>query len=37
VATNQEIGEKLGLTYSAVSQQVNVIEEMLNNDKELER
>ncbi len=37
VATNQEIGEKFGLTYSAVSQRVSVIKEMLNTDKELER
>jgi chromosomal replication initiation ATPase DnaA len=37
VATNQQIGEKFGLTYSAVSQRVRVIKEMLNKDKELER
>ncbi len=37
VATNHEIGEKFGLTYSAVSQRVRVIKEMLNKDKELER
>jgi chromosomal replication initiation ATPase DnaA len=37
VATNQQIGEKFGLTYSAVSQRVSVIKEMLNKDKELER
>jgi chromosomal replication initiation ATPase DnaA len=37
VATNQEIGEKFGLTYSAVSQRVRVIKEMLNKDKEFER
>jgi chromosomal replication initiation ATPase DnaA len=37
VATNQEIGEKFGLTYSAVSQRISVIKEMLNKDKELER
>ena len=37
VATNQDIGEKFGLTYSAVSQRVRVIKEMLNKDKELER
>jgi hypothetical protein len=37
-ATNQQIGEKFRLTYSAiVSQRVCVIEEMFNNDKELER
>jgi hypothetical protein len=37
VATNQQIGEKFGLTYSAVSQRVGVVKEMLNKDKELER
>jgi chromosomal replication initiation ATPase DnaA len=37
VATNQEIGEKFGLTYSAVSQRVRVIKVLLNKDKELER
>jgi putative transposase len=37
VATNQDIGEKFGLTYSAVSQRVRVIKEMLNKDKEFER
>ena len=37
VATNQEIGEKFELTYSAVSQRVSVIKEILNKDKELER
>jgi REP element-mobilizing transposase RayT len=37
VATNQEIGEKFGLSYSAVSQRVKIIKEMLNKDKELER
>jgi len=37
VATNQQIGEKFGLTYSAVSQRVSVIKEMLNKDKELKR
>jgi REP element-mobilizing transposase RayT len=37
VATNQEIGEKIGLTYSAVSQRVRVIKELLNKDKEIER
>ena len=36
-ATNQEIGEKFGLTYSAVSQRVKVIKEMLITDKELEK
>jgi hypothetical protein len=37
VDTNQQIGEKFGLTNSAVSQRVSVIKEMLNKDKELER
>ena len=37
VATNQEIGEKFGMTYSAVSQRVGVIKKILNKDKELER
>jgi chromosomal replication initiation ATPase DnaA len=37
VATNQQIGEKFGRTYSAVNQRVSVIKEMLNQDKELER
>ena len=37
VATNQESGEKFGLTYSAVSQRVSVIKEMFNKDKELKR
>ncbi|MHC4459371.1 MAG: transposase [Planctomycetota bacterium] len=37
VATNQQIGEKFGLTYSAVSQRVSVIKEMLNKDKGLKR
>jgi DNA-binding transcriptional ArsR family regulator len=37
VATNRQIGEKFGLTYSAVSQRVSVIKEMLYKDKELER
>jgi chromosomal replication initiation ATPase DnaA len=37
VATNQEIGEKFGLTYSAVSQRVSEIKKMLNQDRELER
>ena len=37
VVTNQEIGEKFGLTYSAVSQRVRVIKEMLITDKALER
>jgi len=37
MATNQEIGEKFGLTYSAVSQRVSVIKEMFNKDKGIER
>ena len=37
VVTNQEIGQKFGLTYSAVSQRVRVIKELLNKDKKLER
>ncbi|MHC4457550.1 MAG: hypothetical protein ACYS0I_10755 [Planctomycetota bacterium] len=37
MATNQQIGEKFGRTYSAVNQRVSVIKEMLNQDKELER
>ena len=37
VVTNQEIGKKFGLTYSAVSQRVRVIKEMLITDKALER
>jgi chromosomal replication initiation ATPase DnaA len=37
VATNRQIGEKFGLSYSAVSQRVSVIKEMLNKDKELKR
>jgi len=37
VATNQQIGNKFGLTYSAVSQRVRVAKEMLNKDKELKR
>ena len=37
VATNQEIGDKFGLTYSAVSQRVGVVKKILNNDKRLER
>ena len=35
VATNGQIGEKFGLTYSAVSQRVRVIKEKLSKDKEL--
>jgi len=37
VATNQQIGEKFGITYSAVSQRVRVIKEKLNKDKKLDR
>jgi len=37
VFTNQQIGEKFGLSYSAVSQRVKIIKEMLNKDKEVER
>jgi len=37
LVTNREIGEKFGLTYSAVSQRVRVIKEMLSKNKELER
>jgi len=35
VATNQQIGEKFGLTYSSVSQRASVIKENLNKDKAL--
>jgi hypothetical protein len=35
VATNQQVGEKFSLTYSAVSQRVSVIKEMLYKDKKL--
>ena len=35
VATNRQIGEKFGLTDSAVSQRVSVIKKKLNEDKEL--
>ena len=37
VANSQEIGEKFGLTYSAVCQRVKVIKEMLYKDKDLDR
>jgi chromosomal replication initiation ATPase DnaA len=37
VATNQQIGEKFGLSYSAVSQRVRAIKEKLNKDKGLAR
>ena len=36
VTTNAEIGEKFGLSYSAVSQRVKIIKEMLDKDIELE-
>ena len=35
VASNQQIGEKFGLTYSSVSQRVKVIKEKLHKDKAL--
>ena len=35
VATNQQIGEKFGLTYSSVSQRARVIKEKLHKDKSL--
>lgn len=35
VATNQQIGEKLGLSYSAVSRRVKVTKEKFNRDKQL--
>ncbi len=37
VATNQQIGERFGLTYSAVSRRAKVAKEKLNNDRELNR
>jgi putative transposase len=37
VATNQQIGEKFGLTYSSVSQRARVVKENLNKDKALAR
>ena len=37
VATNQQIGEKFGLTYSSVSQRAKVIKEKLKIDKALAR
>ena len=37
VMTNQQIGEKFGLTYSAVSQRARVIKGKLHNDKEIEK
>jgi hypothetical protein len=35
VSANQQIEEKFGLTYSAVSQRVSVVKNKLNNDKDL--
>jgi chromosomal replication initiation ATPase DnaA len=35
MASNQEIGDQFGLTYSAVSQRVKVIREILDKDKKL--
>jgi hypothetical protein len=37
VKINREVGELFGLIYSAVSQWVSVIKEMLSQDKQLER
>ena len=37
VATNQQIGERFGLTYSAVSQRVKAVKENLNIDGQLKR
>ena len=37
VAGNQQMGEKFELTYSAVSQRVSVIKEILNKDKQLQK
>jgi REP element-mobilizing transposase RayT len=37
VATNQEIGERFGLTYSAVSRRVSVLKKMLTRDKRVEK
>ena len=37
VATNQQIGDQFGLTYSAVSQRVGVIKQMLDKNKDLKR
>jgi hypothetical protein len=35
VATNQQIGERFGLTYSAVSQRVKITKEKLKKDRAL--
>lgn len=37
LATNREIGEIFGITYSAVSQRVSVMKKVINNDKYLAR
>ena len=37
VTTNKEIGELFGISYSAVSQRVRIVKELLNKDEELER
>lgn len=37
VATNEQIGEKFGLTYSAVSRRVQIFKKMLEQDKALKR
>ena len=37
VATNQQIGEKFGLTYSAVSRRVGIFKDMLRKDKALQK
>ena len=34
--TNQQIGEKFGLTYSAVSSRVRIFKDLLKNNRELE-
>ncbi len=37
VATNQQIGEKFGLTYSAVSRRVGIFKDMLKKDKAIQK
>ncbi len=37
VATNQQIGQKFGLTYSSVSQRARVVKENIDKDKVLAR
>ncbi|UCE56733.1 MAG: hypothetical protein JSV31_15185 [Desulfobacterales bacterium] len=37
VVTNERIGEKFGLTYSAVNRRVRIFKEMLDKDKRLQR